>query len=631
MSIGTLLDKGIRLMGLGGSEDTSKKEQDVISETEMEIQAEQGTRAMYEKSWYMNIAFLAGHHWVIWDTLTKNFSEPKAPDYRVRLTVNKILRRTRQVLADISSYEPRLVATPNSTETLDEDAAELATKVIRGLQVKLGWRKKKILKTMMQLCYGNAFIHYYWDASLGVPIPAQAGLTTGDVNVEVVSPYEIIPLGGATSLEECRKLAWRRYVSLDDIKARWPDKGAEVKEERDDTNAGLMSRKVEALVNTSGTYGEGTNRDKKKALLVKVWERPSPTRQNGRYTVYANNVLLEDGDNPLIELGKEFEIPFVHYHDIQILGRLLGQSTIEQMIPINKELNKGRSQVIEKRNIHAKPTLLIVKGTVDKNAWTSEPGKRVEWDASIPGAQKPDILPPPAIMSQGEYQLNILLENDLMDIGGRHEASLGKGAEGGASSGVALAGLRGADEKELEILFIEDTENSKIVFGALLKLVQKFYTEGRKLKTVGDDKGPQVISFNGADLRDNTDIWVESEDILPYTREGRQKFVLELFKTGLLGDITKDATRQRALKMLRWGNIDELWEDTSLDHKYARSENKQIVRGMPVTVNIYDNHQIHILEHTRVLKSGVLTDSMVKQTIEQHLLEHQNWLKGDIS
>lgn len=626
------------------------------------------TRSAYEQAWFTNISFLLGKQYVKWNDNGKKFEEPKIPSWRVQLVCNKILPRYRKAWNRLSTYDPVAVVTPNSNETLDVESAQLGTKVLRGLKDKVQMTKKNSRMNQWRLVCGTAFKHWFWNPALGSPLPnegesegrinqvnkdlandtsafedvnqppeeqesqkkSESGeeIRTGDVDCEVWNAFEVYPLDNPSDLDTCYKLMHCRYVPIEWLKSRYPAKADELQPESDSTTAGMYLNKIATIIANQNSGIPADKMDEKKILFKRVWERPSEKHPKGRFTAYANQVLLETGDTPNIELGKEFEMPVAKYDDLEVPGRFWAQATIEQMIPLNKEYNKSVSQIIESRNLMSKPKWVAVDGTVGENSITGEPGEVVKWNAAVPGAKEPHPITPPSL-PQYVLALPDLIDRNIGDVGAMHEASLAQ-APAGVTSGRALRELKQSDEDELNPLFIQDTENKKTIYTAFLKMVQANYTEERMVKVVGKDKITDVISFVGADLNSNNDVWVETTDIVPASRAGRQEMVMSFFKDGLLGDTSKDETKKRAIRLLEWGNIDDIWEDASLDSKQARYENKELAKGNPQKAESWDVHGAHILEHERPIKSPLFKrqPGNIQEITIKHMKDHQDWAMG---
>lgn len=605
-----------------------------MAEVQKELESRQQRKGGYEKMWFMNIAFVLGKHYVQWSDASRKFIDQKVPEWRVRVPVNKIVSRYRQNLSLLTSYDPRAVCTPNSTEIEDIEAAELGTKILNGMRDKLHLKKIQLKRARRQLLTGNGFVTLpYWDSTAGEEIRDTDEMgnpivfNIGDVAVEAVSPFELYPLGECTEIDDCPAMARVTQTTVSEIRMLYPEKGQEVSEEKQKGNVGLYLDRIEDLVSTTGMPGISLVKEKSGIVsYVRVWIRPTPKFPRGRYLAYANNIVLETGDIPNIELGKEYEIPFLKYDDLTVEGRFWAQATIEQSIPINKELNKTRSQIIENRNLMGKPKWTVAKGTVAKTAIDSSPGEVIEVDMTKPGAFPPTVQTPASLPA---YILNLcaMLERDIADIFASHESTMGE-LEPGIRSGKAIAELKSSDTAEKGFWMIQEAENKRIFNRALLKLVQAKYSETRQLKIIGEGGKSEVISFMGADLKNNTDVWIETSDIIPIDRDARQAMVLKFYDAGLLGDKNNDEVRKRALRMLQFGMVDEIWEEGSLDAKEARRENREMRKGILQRTAAYDNHITHISEHMKGMKTPMFKrlPIEIQAVFERHLGDHQTAL-----
>src|SRR5690606_8768548 len=87
-------------------------------------------RMPYERQWWINLAFLAGQQWVVWNPQTRTLELPKAPSWRVRMTINHIEPMVRTALAKLTKNRPVSEVQPASTEERDINAARTGTKFL---------------------------------------------------------------------------------------------------------------------------------------------------------------------------------------------------------------------------------------------------------------------------------------------------------------------------------------------------------------------------------------------------------------------------------------------------------------------------------------------------------------------
>ena len=202
------------------------------------------------------------------------------------------------------------------------------------------------------------------------------------------------------------------------------------------------------------------------------------------------------------------------------------------------------------------------------------------------------------------------------------------GVPKGVTSGRAIAQLKESDQQEYKALLVQEAENKKILYTAWLKLIQSKYTEERLLKVAGEEKMPEIISFEGADLKNNTDVWIDDSDFMAQTRSGRQAQAMDFYESGILGPKDDNETRRRAIGMLQTGKLDDMWEESGDDFKQARWENKEMAKGEVLPkVEEWEYHEVHEKVHRKPLISPLSKkeNPKIRQNRINHLLEHQKF------
>ena len=88
------------------------------------------------------------------------------------------------------------------------------------------------------------------------------------------------------------------------------------------------------------------------------------------------------------------QLPLVKFPGLRIPGQLWDTSVVEQAIPLQKELNRTLSQMIEYKNLTLKPQMLAPVGSLRQRI-TDEPGAIFEYN---PVAGKvPESIPIPSL------------------------------------------------------------------------------------------------------------------------------------------------------------------------------------------------------------------------------------------
>lgn len=138
----------------------------------------------------------------------------------------------------------------------------------------------------------------------------------------------------------------------------------------------------------------------------------------------------------------------------------------------------------------------------------------------------------------------------------------------------------------------------------VLLRVQKGYSTERMIKISGEGNSYEVLSFKGADLKDNTDVFVKKESSLPDSRVVRNKRVMDRFQATLYGDPNDPTVKRKVLKMLDDAIVEDIYGETQLDEQNANVENRAMLSqpGVVMPSNDYDNDGVHLQTHINFRK-----------------------------
>jgi hypothetical protein len=327
------------------------------------------------------------------------------------------------------------------------------------------------------------------------------------------------------------------------------------------------------------------------------------------------------------------------------------------LIPIQREYNRLRSQIIHAKNLMAKPQMMYQEGSVDPRKITARAGI---WIPVRPGFSNPTPVP---LQPLPNYVLNEVqqLHSDFEDISGQHQVS--RGESGGVTAATAINYLQERDDAYLTTIFSSiEAAIGKVAKQSLTLFVQYVQTP-RLVKTVGTDGAFDATVLSGADIASGTDIRIESGSALPTSKSARQALITEWMKMGFLQP-------QDGLKILDMGMLKQFYNIIKIDENQAQRENLMMKRlddqtieqfqmeweqgaangdmdkivpgqvdaeGNPVglavppviQVHSYDNHAVHVEIHNRFRKSQsfeILPDS-VKAEFEKHISMHEQALQ----
>ena len=160
----------------------------------------------------------------------------------------------------------------------------------------------------------------------------------------------------------------------------------------------------------------------------------------------------------------------------------------------------------------------------------------------------------------------------------------------------------------------------------ILRLYRQFAGSARLMTLTGENKKTQVHYFNAADL-DVNDVQFETENAL--APEERKSVILKLYEAGLLTDENgriSNENKRRILDAFGFGSFENTQDISALHIAKAGEENLEMRQG-EVGVDEYDDHGLHITEHTRYLLSAEFkkakTRELLKARYTAHIQKHK--------
>lgn len=608
-----------------------------------------GERSSIEQQWYLNLAFYFGRQNVIQrgnyggssivSTTSGTLWTPPAPYYRARPVINRVRPTIRTELAKLTAQKPNAFVVPASSEDRDLYAAQAGEQIWETL-----YRERKLAKVFRKAVFwsltcGTGFIKTYWDPEK----PDYANDTVGDICYQAETPFHIyVPNMREEELENQPYLIHAQLKSNDWARMYFPQVNPQ-------SGSGENSIVEETWLNLVG----GTaSREQNSILVLEVWVKPGTTAmfpQGAMFTIVGDQLVQGQMGWPYAH--KEY--PFSKIDHIPS-GKFYGDSSIVDLIPLQREYNRTRGQIIEAKNRMAKPQLIAERGSVDASRITSEPGQVILY---TPGFQPPSPLPLQALPSYVVQELERIL-TDWADISGIHEVSQGQ-VPPGVTAATAISYLQEQDESKLSHTVSSLEAAIENVAHLTLEYVQEFWDSQRAIKYIGKDGSFDYLALRGSDLRGNTDVQIEAGSALPTSRAARQAYLMDLMKMQFISP-------QDGLELMDMGGINRLQERMQVDKKQAQRENLKMsqvdpmmlqmhlqmemqkaidngavmddISGAPidqttgeivppdliVPVNTWDNHELHINEHNNYRKGQAFEDAPqhVKDLFDQHVQQH---------
>jgi hypothetical protein len=641
------------------SRSAQKQHNQIVDWTKKQFWRMKEDRNFMERQWYINLAFYFGKQYVALRRTGSSVSSntsllwiPPAPSWRVRAVVNRVRPTIRTEIAQLTNNKPNATVVPASAEERDMYAAMAAEQV---------WENTSSTKTFLdvleqavwwnQVC-GNGYIKTWWDFNKGNTLIPGTDKKMGEVCFAPETPFHVfVPDLLQKNIEEQPYVIHAQLKSADYVNLVYAQalKDKEVKTQE------TTGREIfeSAFLNLVGANNLQRQRS---VLILECYVKPgmhSMFPQGGMYTIIGDTIIQNFQGIPY----SHGEYPFAKLDHIPS-GKYYSTSSIEDLIPLQKEYNRTWSQIVENKNRMAKLQLMAEKGSVDARKMTTEPGQLIEYE---PGYAKPEAAPSPPLPSYVPQIMDRLLI-DWNDISGQHEVTHGQ-VPPGVTAATAISFLQERDDTKLSPTYNSLERCIEKVARQTLTLIHDYWSVEKIIQVTGPEGSFDSMTFKGSNLADNIDIRIEAGSALPTSKAARQAFILDMMKMGFVKP-------EDGLEVLDMGGLAKIYERIQVDRRQAQRENLKMSKATPeylqqytqqnqqmldanpyhfgqdpvldqltgqptgevqpkqppllVSTNSWDNHQAHILYHNNYRKSQAfeMLPEETKQLFESHVQEH---------
>jgi hypothetical protein len=546
-------------------------------------------RQPLDNQWRVNLAFYKGRQYTYWNRHTnrietKPVDEGEMPRYIVRLVSNQILTGAHSLLAKYIKTKPVMTAAPGSGSSADFKAAQMAEKLLEHLWDHFDLDEKLEEALLWSIITGQGYWKITWDPHAGTPMkflldpmgnpiiedslkdvfraeleqagvpPQEQTVYMGDIRVETLSPFQVYIDPSAQIFEDAKYVICIHSLDPDEVKYRW---GKDVKPDS-----------ISAPQDATLPFGKSSESEPNVKQVCIGYFLPSPALPNGRYVVWTEkpHQILEDGPWPYAVR----ELPIVKFPGVRVPGQIYDSSVVEHAIPLQKELNRTISQIVEYKNLTIKPRVWAPYGSVSTRI-TAEPGALYEYapyDNHKPEVERLPTMPP--------YVFDHLngIRNGLKDVFALTEVTEGQ-LPPNLEAGVAIDLLQemATDRLAPTIKLLETAiERAGQI---MLSLAQEYYIEPRQMQIYGSGGSIQVKRFSQADINGGITINVEAGSALPRTRAGRQMRIMDYIDKGILRP-------EHAYKYLDMGDMEGVAREFAADEDHANRELQALIEGEPI-------------------------------------------------
>lgn len=331
----------------------------------------------------------------------------------------------------IETITPRMVATEPTGSFYPAERGDMGVAEILNVLMKYDWRKANMFEKQVRfiksgLIFGTAFGRNYYDYRTskkkrmipeyinGVPQWSPKNTETVDVtvydapNFEPLNIYDCFPDPNSTNLDDMRWFIYRRFRTLDQLKAEnemksKPDKAyyqnldvlenALMQKKNQKNGHGMITGGGElqyrehrrTMLSTQELHGEDASNPE--IVILTRWEHDRWIEIAPEY-----DLLLRDVDNPYFH----GELPIDYWVDYPYPGELYGMGEVEPIDRIQRAINAVLNQRLDNVQLTLRNMWLVNKNAgVDMHTLVSSPGNIITADditeAGIRSLQVPDV------------------------------------------------------------------------------------------------------------------------------------------------------------------------------------------------------------------------------------------------
>lgn len=603
-------------------------------------------RRPHEIQWYINTATLRNLIWVDYEPNHNRIDTAKLPTNRERhrANINLVLPKykARQSKFLKNPFEPIVLpATSDPEDIQDARATKTAIEFI--------YRKEKLeAKYRDALNWSNACAKGYWwfhwnpnaiarrealDPMTGQPVGVEEFIG-GDIEIEVGSPFEILVADpGINDIGSQPEIMRIKLRPTSEIEARYELPPGSIKATESVPNDFLYKRTIASLSNRGPNVMNQENDEthtSTHALVLELFTAPTAEFPQGRYVVVCGDRVLRQVD--MLPYGFHDmagnPYPVVEFPDVVMPGQYWNPTMVEQIITLNREYNVVRTLITDNLKHMANPKIIYdVRHNMPEDSWKGGVAGEKIPIFNYPGLPPPTVVSPANIGSDA-WQLVRLIKDEISDIYQIYPETMGRTA--GATSGFQTNLLQEANESvhqpdiRAHQLSLEDACRK------IRRMMKEGYDVPRLLAVVGRTTLPDVIEFSSDDIDENADIIIWTGSALSSSPAVRNQQALEMFNSGLLGDIADPQVQRDTLAMIDMNGFGRLRERYMRDEEMARLENDRFKNGEPASwPGPWEDHEVQYRIHTDQLKSPELElwSDEAKQSLIEHVVYHAYFIE----
>jgi len=333
------------------------------------------TKARLKDEWRQSVAIYTGKQWaIIRDAISIMHSRTDVTASRAVLNIYQAYANGAVSMLTTGTIQPEVIPENDEPETLERVNALNALMNYIWMTREANIRNAAEEAVLWMVLTGNAFLVSMWDEALGEEyyLDPETGAQRkyGLPKIVAFSPFH----GGYDTLVPLEESRWAYLLSVipkDELVARYGDAAKDL---QPDATMGDVPFRDES---------ESAQSERNGILLYHYWEIPCEEYPQGLLVHATKTKLLS------IEEWPSTKLPVVHLKLYTRPGSQWGMTPFIQAIPVQVELNRLLSDILDNASRINAPAVMAPKGTMQRPP-SYAPAARNEYDAKAG-------LPPPVI------------------------------------------------------------------------------------------------------------------------------------------------------------------------------------------------------------------------------------------
>jgi ssDNA-binding Zn-finger/Zn-ribbon topoisomerase 1 len=619
------------------------------------------SRSSFDVSFYRNILFYIGIHWVRFDAAKYNWTPINLPSWFPKNQTNKFAVACDGMKSVLEQAKPEIIYSPGSNDESDIAASDACASVASVIDEEVDQDRLRSEVAALVAITGNAFVVDGYDMSpmngentvqsltcltcqttsqphemeKGCPkcggrqlipamdkngMPIEEKYPIGKMDSEVIAPFGLLFDMQCKYIENSEFLIVAKTYPIDRLKSMFPDFADTMGSGQPIGKTGLfyeqsLSYAVGTMGLGSSTFSTGAGQGPR-GTLYRIIRKPCTELPYGGEALVVDETVVWKGEcSTKDDEGTPF-YPITHFGFKKVPGRVFYKTPADDLLAKQVQRNKIESLLQLGAERVSNPTWLLPSGIGIENI-TGEPGEKLVYNGHL--GTKPERIQG-VDMPNSLYRWLGIIDEDFSDLSATYDILLGKHPQGvDTLGGMQLLRDRG-------LARFQDALNSwgrgwTNVYRNRLMIWKQRVKDDRTLSVLGDNGKWEMKKFNASTISGSIDVRAEEGSTQPKSKAYSQMMASQLMQAGLL-DGSDPLTRY---KLLTTFDAADLASGLEADVKDAIKERESFLEfGMVRPREIVDNHEIHLAQHTKDAKSEDYFDKWTPQQ-QTEWIQHINW------